>query len=125
MSTRGNPAAERTVQLDITLIGREFKVGCKEHERAELLEAVALLDTRMREIRDGGKIAAVDRIAVMAALNLANELLRDRRALSALAAAPAPLSVAPAAIDDAHAQRRIHVMQSAIDQVLAGQEKLF
>lgn len=122
MSTRGVPAADRTVQLDITLVGREFKVGCKEHERAELMEAVTLLDTRMREIRDGGKIAAVDRIAVMAALNLANELLRERRA----APAPAvPASVAAANVDDAHAQRRIQSMQSAIDQVLAGQEKLF
>jgi len=122
LSTRGVPAADRTVQLDITLVGREFKVGCKEHERAELMEAVALLDTRMREIRDGGKIAAVDRIAVMAALNLANELLRERRAPPAPAA---PISVVSANVDDGHAQRRIQSMQSAIDQVLAGQEKLF
>lgn len=122
MTTRGVPAADRTVQLDITLVGREFKVGCKEHERAELMEAVALLDTRMREIRDGGKIAAVDRIAVMAALNLANELLRERRNPSAPAA---PSSVESANVDDVHAQRRIQTMQSAIDQVLAGQEKLF
>ncbi len=122
MSTRSVPAADRTVQLDITLVGREFKVGCKEHERAELMEAVALLDTRMREIRDGGKIAAVDRIAVMAALNLANELLRERRAPPASAA---PVSVVSANVDDGHAQRRIQSMQSAIDQVLAGQEKLF
>jgi len=122
MSTRSVPAADRTVQLDITLVGREFKVGCKEHERAELMEAVALLDTRMREIRDGGKIAAVDRIAVMAALNLANELLRERRAPPAPAA---PASVVSANVDGGQAQRRIQSMQSAIDQVLAGQEKLF
>ncbi|MEO6565682.1 MAG: cell division protein ZapA [Casimicrobiaceae bacterium] len=121
MSTR-TPSGERTVQLDITLVGREFKVGCKEHERAELMEAVALLDTRMREIRDGGKIAAVDRIAVMAALNLANELLRERRAPPPPAVPP---NVVSANVDAGHAQRRIQSMQSAIDQVLAGQEKLF
>lgn len=122
MTARGAPAGDRTVQLDIKLVGREFKVGCKEHERAELMEAVALLDTRMREIRDGGKIAAVDRIAVMAALNLANELLRERRTPPA---PEAPSSVASDGVDDGQAQRRIKTMQSAIDQVLAGQEKLF
>lgn len=122
MSTRGGTPAERTVQLDITLLGREFKVGCKEHERVELMDAVAMLDERMRAIRDGGKIAAVDRIAVMAALNLANELLRERKAPpAAVVASP----VAPGGVDDAAAQRRIHAMQSSIDQVLAGQEKLF
>jgi len=122
MSARGGTPAERTVQLDITLVGREFKVGCKEHERAELMEAVAMLDERMRAIRDGGKIAAVDRIAVMAALNLANELLRERKApVAAAAAAP----VAPGGVDDAAMQRRIHSMQASIDQVLAGPEKLF
>ncbi|MEP7329538.1 MAG: cell division protein ZapA [Betaproteobacteria bacterium] len=119
MSTRSGNPAERTVQLDIMLVGREFKVGCKEHERVELMDAVALLDERMREIRDGGKIAAVDRIAVMAALNLANELLRERKAASVVAA------VASTDVDDGTAQRRIHSMHTAIDQVLAGQEKLF
>ena len=79
MTARSPLPAERTVQLDIQILGREYKVACKEHERAELLEAVGFLDQRMREIRDGGKISGADRIAVMAALNLANELLRERR----------------------------------------------
>lgn len=122
MSTRSGTPAERTVQLDITLLGREFKVGCKEHERVELMDAVAMLDERMRAIRDGGKIAAVDRIAVMAALNLANELLRERKAAPPVAdAAP----VVSGVVDAAAAQRRIQSMQTSIDQVLAGQEKLF
>ncbi len=122
MSTRSGTPADRTVQLDITLLGREFKVGCKEHERAELMDAVAMLDERMRAIREGGKIAAIDRIAVMAALNLANELLRERKAPPpAVVAAP----VASGNVDDAAAQRRIQSMQASIDQVLAGQEKLF
>ncbi len=122
MSARGSTPAERSVQLDITLLGREFKVGCKEHERAELMEAVATLDERMRAIRDGGKIAAIDRIAVMAALNLANELLRERKAPPMAAVASPVLS---GGVDEAAAQRRIHAMQASIDQVLAGQEKLF
>jgi len=115
MTTRAH-AAEKPVQLDISILGREYKVACRESERVELMQAVALLDERMREIRDAGKVAAVDRIAVMAALNLANEVLRAR------AAPKAPAGAAP--IDDPRLQRRIQGMQSAIDQLMAGQEKL-
>jgi len=110
----------RTIQLDITILGREFKVACKENEREELSEAVALLDRRMREIRDAGKVTGTDRIAVMTALNFAHELLRARRAAEA---EPAP--AAEGAIDAESARRRIRSMQTAIDQALAGQEKLF
>jgi cell division protein ZapA len=118
MTTKGSIAGERSVQLDIHLLGRDYKVACKEYERAELLDAVAFLDQRMREIREGGKTAAVDRIAVMAALNIANELLRERKA-------PAAAPASSADIDGAVAQRRIQSMHAAIDQALAGQEKLF
>jgi len=110
----------RTIQLDITILGREFKVACKENEREELSEAVALLDRRMREIRDAGKVTGTDRIAVMTALNFAHELLRARRATES-EAAPAP----EGAIDAESARRRIRSMQTAIDQALAGQDKLF
>jgi cell division protein ZapA len=125
MTARPPVAAERTVTLDVSLLGRDFKVACKESEHAELTDAVALLDRRMREIREGGKIAGVERIAVMAALNLAHDLLRERRDARAGAPVSAPSTAAqaaaPADVDDAGLRRRIAVMQSAIDQVLAGQ----
>ena len=66
--------------LDVTILGREFTVACEEGERADLTEAVAYLDRQMREIRDRGKVTGVDRIAVMAALNIAHDLLRERKA---------------------------------------------
>ena len=127
MTTRRAAPAERTATLDITLLGREYKVACKESERAELADAVAFVDRRMREIRDAGKSAAgVERVAVMAALNIAHDLLRERRAASS---APGRATAAPSAqgagVDDTSVRRRIAEMQSAIDQVLAGQEKLF
>jgi cell division protein ZapA len=109
------------ITLDITILGREFKVACKESERDELSEAVALLDRRMREIRDAGKVTGTDRIAVMTALNFAHELLRERRASSG-GVSP---SAHDGAIDGDSARRRIQSMQTAIDQALAGQEKLF
>lgn len=110
---------DKTITLDINLLGRDYKVACKEHERAELMEAVAYLDAQMRDIRSGGKIAGVDRIAVMAALNIANELLRVRKA------PPPAVTEAGEAADGAPIRRRIQSMQAAIDQALAGQEKLF
>jgi cell division protein ZapA len=122
MSAKSADAAGRTVTLDVHLLGRDYKVACKEHERAELQEAVAFLDKRMREIREAGKTAGVDRIAVMAALNIANDLLRERKTQTPVAAAPT--SHGPE-IDGAAARRRIQSMHAAIDQALAGQEKLF
>jgi cell division protein ZapA len=122
--TAARPAAasERSVTLDVSILGREFKVACREGERNELLEAVTFLDRRMREIRDAGKVSGTDRIAVMAALNIAHELLRDRRAAAAAAQVRASSA---GAIDAEDARRKIQSMQAAIDEMLAGQEKLF
>ena len=119
MSSAKSVPGEKSITLDINLLGRDSKVACKENERAELLEAVGYLDAQMREIRGGGKIAGVDRIAVMAALNITNELLRARKA------PPPPASEASDITDGPAVRRRIQSMQAAIDQALAGQEKLF
>jgi cell division protein ZapA len=121
MSVRSQPAAERTVTLDVSLLGRDFKVACKESERAELADAVALLDRRMREIREGGKIAGAERIAVMAALNLAHDLLRERRQARATALAPEPSTTHHGVVDDPALRRRIEAMHSALDAALSGQ----
>jgi cell division protein ZapA len=121
MTAKDPAAGERTVTLDVDLLGRAYKFACKESERAELEGAAAYLDAQMKGIRAAGKVAAVDRIAVMAALNIAHELLRARQRPGAADTASA-LSTAVPAIDDAAARRRIHHMQSAIDQVLADNE---
>ena len=54
-------------------------VSCPESERTALIAAARYLDEKMREIQDGGKVIGTERCAVMAALNLANELLELRR----------------------------------------------
>jgi cell division protein ZapA (FtsZ GTPase activity inhibitor) len=126
MSPRAS-AAEQAITLDVNILGRDYKVSCKESERAELTEAVAYLDRRMRDIRGAGKVAGADRIAVMAALNIAHELLRERRT-PGVAALAEPASIANdgnSAEDPAMTARRIRAMGSAIDQLFAGQEKLF
>ena len=108
------------LMVDVTIFGRQYKVACTEDEREDLAQAVAYLDRKMREIRDRGKVAGIDRIAVMAALNITHDLLRERHAER-----DASQSSPPNAIDADATRRRIQAMQAAIDQTLAGQEKLF
>lgn len=108
---------DQATTLDVSILGREYRVGCKQSERDELLLAVQLLDRRMREIRDSGKIAGTERIAVMAALNIAHELLQARTGHAGAAAT--------ASFDSAGVRRRISAMQSAIDRAMADQDKLF
>lgn len=64
--------------IDVSIMGRSYKVSCPPEERESLLQAVRYLDQKMNEIRSSGRITQPDRIAVMAALNMANELLKFR-----------------------------------------------
>ena len=96
--------------LDVTILDREFRVACPEEERAELLDTVAYLDKKMREIRDIGKVATVERIAIMSALNIAHELLTTRLG---------------GGFDMGEFKRRIDSMQATIDATLAEQDELF
>jgi cell division protein ZapA len=63
----------------VSILDREYLVACTPEERAGLIAAAALLDGRMREVRNAARSATVDRIAVLAALNLAHELLQQRQ----------------------------------------------
>jgi cell division protein ZapA len=65
--------------VTVRILEKEYFVSCPQDERADLLDSAEYLNKKMREIRDTGKVVGADRIAVMAALNMANELLRLRR----------------------------------------------
>ncbi len=73
---------ESNAQVSVRILDKEYQVACAAGERTDLLDSAEVLNARMREIRDGGRIVGLDRIAVMAALNMANDLLhaqaRDR-----------------------------------------------
>lgn len=73
--------------VSVRILDREYTVGVGGDERDSLMAAARLLDARMREIRGSNRMAAVDRVAVLAALNLAHELqlLRDENARQAVA----------------------------------------
>jgi len=133
-------SGDKTLTLDVSILGREYKVACKADEESELREAVAFLEGRMREIRENSKTSSVERVAVMAALNLAHDFQRRPASTSSSIPssipastssrrpAPAEAPLATAALDSvemAAMRRRIAGMQSAIDQILPAKEKLF
>jgi cell division protein ZapA len=99
-----------TTSLDVSIMGREYRVACKPEETQELLEAVAYVDRQMRMIRDTGKQNNAERVAVMTALNIAHDLLKIRVSGN---------------VDLGGLKRRIQDMQSTIDAALAEQERLF
>ena len=97
-----------TKSVDVQIMGREFTVACTEEERQGLLDAVNYLDKKMRDIRDAGKVVGVERIAIMAALNLSHEVLNTKTG----------------DIDIGDYKRRINAMQNQIDEAIAEQSKL-
>jgi len=96
--------------LEISLLGRSYKIACPEGERDNLLQAVAYLDGKMQNIKQAGKIVGTERIAVMVALNIAHEMLS--------------LNVG-GGLDLGEAKRRISAMQAQLDDALARQDQLF
>ena len=110
---------DKAKSLDVNIMGRSYKVTCPDEEREALLQAVAYLDQKMGEIKSGGRVASVERIAVMAALNIAHELLEARTQGAAPASPPAADG-----FDIAEVKRRMAAMLATLDQALAPQEKL-
>jgi cell division protein ZapA len=64
---------EKIIPVSGNILGKEYKIACTEEGRTELIDSAKQLDREMREIRDTGKVNGIDRIAVIAALNLARE----------------------------------------------------
>jgi len=65
-------------QVSVRILEKEYQFACPASERNDLLNSAEFLNAKMRQIRDSGKVVGLDRIAVMAALNLANDLLKNR-----------------------------------------------
>lgn len=62
--------------VTVKILAKDYQIACPEDQTHYLIDAALLLDTRMKEIRNSGRVVGLERIAVMAALNLANELLK-------------------------------------------------
>jgi cell division protein ZapA len=67
---------QEQARVSVRIMEKEYVIACPYEERTALLDTAEFLNERMREVRDSGKVVGLDRIAVMVALNLANELLR-------------------------------------------------
>jgi cell division protein ZapA len=102
--------AEAAKTIEVQLLGRTYRVACEENEREALMQAVAYLDGKMNEIRRAGKVMGAERIAVMAALNVAHELLGVRLGNG---------------FDVGRAKQRLSAIESKLDAAIAKQEKLF
>ena len=70
--------SENQARVSVRILEKEYHITCPMEERADLLDSAEFLNAKMREIRDSGKVVGLDRIAVIAALNMANELIRFR-----------------------------------------------
>ena len=105
MSARDHPKT-----IEVTLLGRSYRVACDDHQREELMQAVAYLDAKMGEIKKAVKAGGTERIEVMTALNIAHELLTTRLG---------------SGFDVGQARRKIASIEASIDAALAQQEKLF
>ncbi len=69
---------ERITRVSVRVLDKEYQVACPAEERSDLLDSAEYLDAKMREVRDTGKVVGLDRIAVISALNIANELIKMR-----------------------------------------------
>jgi cell division protein ZapA len=70
--------SDNHARVSVRILEKEYHITCPMEERSDLLDSAEFLNSKMREIRDTGKVVGLDRIAVIAALNMANELLRVR-----------------------------------------------
>lgn len=91
--------------VSVHILDKEYQVACTEEQQAELIVSARYLDKQMRAIRDSGKVIGLERIAVMAALNISHELLQ----------ASDPSRFGPAPSPD---NQSLHSLQRKIDQAM-------
>lgn len=96
--------------LTVTILEREYRIACTPDERDSLLRCAAFVESKMQSIRSAGKLMGADRIAVMAALQIAHELMNSKTADG---------------IDVTAVRARLSDMVRACDEAMLPQEKLF
>ena len=71
-------SSEKPNTVIVNILDKDYQVGCPPEQQAELAQSAQHLDSQMRKIREAGKVIGLDRIAVMAALNIAHELMQEK-----------------------------------------------
>ena len=101
-------------QIEVQILHQSYVLACPEGQQARLLDAVERVDTAMTRIRDAGKVRARERIAVLAALNLAFELADREAAALAAPAASGPGAPTDSAADKERAQQLLRRLDEAL-----------
>ena len=96
-------------QVSVRILDKEYQVACPAEERTDLLDSAEILNNKMREIRDSGRIVGLDRIAVMAALNMANDLIHAKARDQEL---------------EGDISDRLKIISDRVDNVLSGTQQL-
>jgi len=117
----------------INVMGREFRVAAPQGEERQLVASVELLNKKMKELRDSGKVIGNERIAIMAALNIAHDYLQ----LLVSGGAPAHADHAVNggvissqknpnnSVDEEYVRRKMELLETVIEKAISEQEKLF
>jgi cell division protein ZapA len=100
---------QQLAQVSVRILDKEYQVACPAEERTDLLDSAEILNNKMLEIRDSGRIVGLDRIAVMAALNMANDLIHAKARDQEL----------EGGISD-----RLKIISDRVDNVLSGSQQL-
>ena len=98
-------------QIDITIMAREYRLSVTPEDKERLVQAAAMVDGKMRSIREAGRVSSLDRIAVLAALQFAHQLLGDAESAAATPAA--------------EVGRTLRKLNDTLEQELKKQESLF
>lgn len=107
------PRTSKAEEVEVEIMDRNYRLACPADEKPLLMECVSMVDTRMRQIKQNSRLQGSDRIAVMAALTLARELLTQ------------PSRGLTPSIDDDGLREALNALIAQADQALAPQEKLF
>jgi len=121
--------------VTISVMGREFRVAAPQGEERQLLASVDLLNKKMKELRDGGKIVGNERIAIMAALNIAHDYLQllvsgtnKNSDVQNNGMQNSPTSFAKNtnnSVDAEFVRRKMESLENVIEKAISDQEKLF
>lgn len=135
MSTAREPKVSKETSstskgVTINVMGREFRVAAPQGEERQLLASVELLNKKMKELRDGGKIVGNERIAIMAALNIAHDYLQllvsgTNKNSDTQSAQTSFAKNTNNSIDAEFVRRKMELLENVIEKAISEQEKLF
>ena len=111
--------------ITINVMGREFRVAAADGEERQLVASVDLLNKKMKEIRDSGKVVGNERIAIMAALNIAHDHLHQSNGAVTKTAEKNVEKSPHISVDAAYVKRKMQEMEGMIEKAITDQEKLF